>query len=482
MTISRREFMQAAGLAAVGVGTAALALRPQARAQAQGTALNIAPELHVINRLTWGARQTDVDHIREIGIAAYIEEQLNYESIADPLVDEFVGGRRILTMSYSELNSVGADMYERVLSTALWARIYRAAYSERQLYERVVEFWTDHFNIPITSLLTEKIVDDRQVVRRYAMGKFRELLFSSAQSIAMLTYLDNAYSDAEHPNENYAREVMELHTLGVTGGYTETDVRELARILTGWTIANGEFSFNPDMHDFGEKTFLGTFFPAGRGIEEGLQALDILAVHPSTAKYIAFKLARRFVSDQPPQAVVDGAAQIFLSTDGDIRAMLRYIFSTPEFMDSTSQKFRRPLDAMVAMLRVLNPAAAVENADEFLYTLEPLGHLPYFWHPPNGYPDVAGAWINTGALMERWNMGLLMGIAGSGYFPGVSLNLDAIIPQAGTVGELVDVTVERLLHHEITEQDWQQLVNYVSSNNDPMEPVGEPIRTQNYQT
>ncbi len=488
--VSRRSFLQFAGLTMAGLAAATTLEKiggvSAVQAQAEGGGFsgasflaNVSPEQHVLNRLTWGVRPQDRDRIRELGIEGYIDWQLDYANIADPVIDEFVGARRVLTMPPEELLQLSNENYEYVITTALWARFYRAVYSERQLYERMVEFWTDHFNIPIYDLVAGKVYDDRIVARAHALGKFRDLLFASAQSPAMLDYLDNDVSDKDHPNENYARELMELHTLGVDGGYTETDVTEVARAFTGWTnnpAWDGFFTFDAEMHDTGAKTILGNALPAGRGIEDGLQVLDILARHPSTARFISSKLIRRFVSDTPPASLVDSASQIFMQTDGDIRQVMRHILLSGEFMSSAGQKFRRPMDYIVAMTRTLSSGLQIAGIETIYYLIEPLGHIPYGWQPPNGYPDVAAAWINTNSLLHRWNAALLMALGGEGYLPGVALNLDRVVPPAATVGELVDVTTAQILGFPIASADRDQLIAYMSRAGNPDEPLTENAR------
>jgi hypothetical protein len=472
MSVSRRSFLSLTGLIAFGVAVQNMVSFPTTAYAAQAS-----PERHVLNRLTWGARSQDVETIQRMGIEAYIDWQLNPETIDDPLVDAFVGSRPVLNMDYSELVRVASDNYDFILRAALWGRIFRAAYSERQLFERMVEFWTDHLNIPIADLLVEKVIDDRDVIRRHALGTFRDLLFASAQSPAMLYYLNNADSSKDHPNENYAREIMELHSLGVDGGYTEDDVIAVARAFTGWTVSDsGAFYFDAEDHDMDEKVILGHTLPAGRGIEDGLQVLDILVRHPSTAHFISRKLARKFISDTPPDSVIDSVAQVFTDTGGDIRSVMRHLLTSAEFMASARQKFRRPLDAVVAMMRTLTPGLDVDNPDPIAYTLEGMGHMPYFWHPPNGYPEPAGAWINTNGILQRWNTAMQLALAGDGYFEGAALNLDLVVQQANTVGELVDVAIERVLGSEISPEDRNQLIAYVSRDANSDQPLTEELR------
>ncbi|MCS6872910.1 MAG: DUF1800 family protein, partial [Anaerolineae bacterium] len=216
MKVSRRSFLKAAGLATLSMMLPLEWASGTRRAAAEAT----DPMRHVINRLTWGARPDDLEKIRELGIEGYIEWQLHPEQIPDPAIDQLFQAEPVLQASYHQAKRIEQDNWQ-LSYKLMWTRLYRAAHSQRQLYERVVEFWTDHFNVPISDSAVEKLLDDREVIRKHALGRFRELLFASAQSPAMLYYLNNDSSSKEHPNENYAREVMELHTLGVDGGYTE---------------------------------------------------------------------------------------------------------------------------------------------------------------------------------------------------------------------------------------------------------------------
>jgi hypothetical protein len=477
MSVSRRDFLKASGVTAIGLGLGGFMNFANAQAVfAQET----DPTRHVLNRTTWGIRPQDIATIQSMGIEGWIDYQLNYEAIPDPVVNEFIAQRRVMTMPIDELAYFTSDNYGVVMDTFLWARLFRAAYSERQLYEVMVEFWTDHFNIPVPDYLDVKLVDDRDVIRKHALGKFRDLLFASAQSPAMLRYLDQAISHKDHPNENYARELMELHTLGVDGGYTEVDVVEVARALTGWTL-NGDgygnqFLYDPDAHDTDAKTILGVAFPAGRQIEDGLQVIDILSRHSSTARFIAKKLCRKFVSDTPSQELIDSTALEFIATDGDIKQVVRHILTSAEFMGSSGQKFRRPMEFMVALLRVLSPSLQVNEADLVVYGLEPMGQIPYHWFPPNGYPDVAGAWLNTNGILHRWNTALTIALAGDGLFEGATMNLDAVIPQVATVGEMVNTAIERILGISIPSAERALLVQFVSRTGDENQAVDYELR------
>jgi hypothetical protein len=486
MNVSRREFLKWSSLAAflpsatsVATGTAF------AKAQAQDDP-ELSPLLHVLNRVTWGARPEDIAKIRELGIEGYLEWQLNPDVIDDPLVNQFLEQNNVLMANEQDMRRAADEDYNNLFQPSLWGRLQRAIYSERQLFEKMVEFWTDHFNVPIPDLLVEKALDDRDVVRKHALTNFRELLFESAKSPAMLIYLDTFNSAKENPNENYARELMELHTLGVEGGYTEQDVKEVARCFTGWTLRDnwkGRFFFDKNMHDDGEKTVLGQRIAAGRGIEDGLQVLDILATHPSTAKFISYKLCRRFVSDQPGEDVVQAATQTFTDTGGDIKSVLRTVLTSEVFMKSKGQKFRRPMDAVVAMVRTLTPAVQVNDYWTLMYWLELMGHRPYHWYPPNGYPDAAGAWLNSNGLLHRWNSAMILAYTSQGWTEGaITLDMNAVIPPASTVSELIKVTSQRLLGYELNPEDQAELAYFVSDYGDPNQAIDDNLRNDRLPT
>lgn len=440
--IGRREFLRLSGFA---TAAASLGLSFTWRGTRTAYGADLSPFAHVLNRVTWAARREDLARITEMGIEAYLDWQLSPESIADPVVDAYVQNSPV-SLSRAGIAAALNNAYGETETAILVTRLVRAAYSERQLYELMVEFWTDHLNIPIGDYVAEKTIDDREVIRKHALGKFRDLVFASAQSEAMLRYLNNDSSSKEHPNENYARELMELHTLGVDGGYTEFDVKAVARAFTGWTIrGSGDrpFFFDRDMHDEGEKTILGQKLAAGRGIEDGLEVLDILSRHASTARFIAFKLCRRFVSDNPPQSLVDSTAQVFSATDGDIRAVLRHILLSPEFMDSAGQKLRRPMDYLVGIMRLMRLEA--DDPWLLLYPLQMMGHIPFYWHPPNGYPDVSAAWINTNGLLTRWNVALSLPLAALGQIEGLRLSFGELGNTSGTAYEMIDEAAAYLL-------------------------------------
>jgi uncharacterized protein (DUF1800 family) len=349
-------------------------------------------------------------------------------------------------MSKREMRSpeqIDAMRAERaVLAELSQQRLIRAVHSDRQLEEVLVDFWFNHFNVfagkgPTRIYLTEY---ERDVIRPHVLGKFRDLLAATAHSPAMLFYLDNWQSAAPNQdrvdrrrqlfqrrgmpqpanqpnrtrglNENYARELMELHTLGVDGGYTQKDVQEVARAFTGWTIdmprQGGQFRFEPRIHDDGEKVVLGHRIKSGGGKKDGEQVLDILAAHPSTARFIATKLARKFVADVPPSSLVDRAAARFRETNGDIREVVHTIVTSPEFFAPAAYraKVKSPYEFVVSAVRATD--TEVTNALPMVQALRELGMPLYFCQPPTGYADRADAWVNTGALLNRMNFALAL--------------------------------------------------------------------------
>jgi uncharacterized protein (DUF1800 family) len=299
------------------------------------------------------------------------------------------------------------------------AKVMRAIYSERQLLEVMTDFWINHFNVYQykNQCAYYTTAYERDVIRPHALGKFYDLLVATAQSPAMLMYLDNWLSVGPHSqvagkngqsglNENYGRELMELHTLGVDGGYTQADVTEIARVMTGWTIAQPEdgaqFQFDPRRHDPGTKTVLGEkFYEAGS--DEGLRALDMLAHSPATAHFISMSIATRFVADDPPKALVDRMAATFLSSDGDIREVMREMLRSPEFWSPKvyGVKFKTPLELVVSTVRATG--ADVAMPDALVQNLTAMGMQPYGMAVPTGYSMKAATWDNEGALLARIN-------------------------------------------------------------------------------
>lgn len=429
--MDRRQFLKtlAAGMGAVlsdATRLRALADMP-AGAFSPPAAVARDPVSHVISRLTFGVTPELYAHVRAIGVDAFIEEQLAPQTIDDSAVEPHLSQFSSILWQNGGLLAREYGSMQNVVSNALigsWT--VRGVYSKRQLYERMVHFFSDHFNIFVGKdpLLFLKVDDDRSVIRPHAMGTFRDMLWATAHSPAMLVYLDNVLNHRSGPNENYARELLELHTLGLNGGYTENDVKEIARCFTGWSVSRARetesgaivFVYRDRSHDNRRKTVLGSNIPRGGGKRDGEAVLDLLARHPSTARFISTKLVRRFVSDNPPPALVDACAQTFLDSGGRIPDVLRTIFRSDEFWNAPP-KFKQPYEYILSLLRAM--AFEIGNPRQFVSTVrEPLsamGHVPFTWPTPDGFPDYQLAWQAN--LLPRWNAAIM---AAGGEAPGAN--------------------------------------------------------------
>ena len=508
---------------------------------------------HLLNRTTFGATPSLIQQVSKTGIDVYIQEQLDYRNIVDEPVEEKLQALDALSLDSKTLVRAYHDRIKTFLNTQQMssnmpeearirygldrltknqkpseiepltqkeqfsflmsridyraigelqnAKIIRAVHSERQLYEVMVDFWSNHFNIDVNKAIAGplKIVDDREVIRIHALGNFKDLIAASAHSPAMLFYLDNnqnsvrrkigwiekrirnlaigffvgvdadavnANGDAEGMigglNENYGRELLELHSLGVDGGYTQKDVIEVSRAFTGWSYSpfNGSFSFNKSNHDKGQKEVLGNTLNSG-GINDGQQVLNIIALHPNTARHLAYKLCQRFVSDRPAEDLVKDVARTFVASEGDIRETLRTIFNSEAFYDpeNRASKFKSPFEFVVSSLRLLNADVHVEDQEvprNLRMTLEGLGTAgnlaaeklgkarqksvnwrlvemgqPLFAYPaPTGYPENSSYWQEPGFAMQRMNFALALT---NGEVTGVHVktsikDLEAFVP------------------------------------------------------
>ena len=553
------RFAQVATVTAIGMAVTGVA----GQAGQSRSAVPQKPDdraiVHVLNRIGFEPAPNNLERVRTIGLSAYIDQQLQPERLDDSRMAARLAAFETLSKSTQEMaqqyylpaqmarreaqrqqsaqTPAGSDpsmttttppndaarremmtpeqaeavrVERQVLTELMQAKLLRAAYSDRQLEEVMVDFWFNHFNVfsgkgQVRVYLNEY---ERDAIRPHVFGTFRALLQATAESPAMLFYLDNWQSSApegtptaaprpgssrmnpRNPNrmpagsgnpnrpgqlnrprtpvdlppgaqnrrgglnENYARELMELHTLGVEGGYTQRDVQEVARAFTGWTIANprqgGAFRFEPRMHDDGEKIVLGKTIKAGGGKNDGEIVLDILATHPSTANFIASKLARRFVADEPPKALVERAARRFRETGGNIREVVRTIVTSPELFapEAYRAKVKSPFEFVVSAVRATG--IDMSNAMPLVMAVRNLGMPLYGCQPPTGYSDKAEAWVNSGALLNRMNFAVSLTASrqerGAGVRPlqargsaGSSVTSDALIASA-LAGELSDTT------------------------------------------
>jgi uncharacterized protein (DUF1800 family) len=384
------------------------------------------PALHIHNRLAFGPRPADLDGPVP-DLEEYLERQMQPTRIGDSGVDAQLDGLETLSMSGPEILTSSDDRMQqrRGVAQLSQAKLLRAIGSERQLQEVMVDFWFNHFNVfagkGVCSVLLPSY--EREAIRPHVFGRFPDLVHATARHPAMLVYLDNWLSAVPDPrlvrragmgmqapgrrrglNENYARELMELHTLGVDGGYTQDDVVQVARAFTGWTIEgprNPVFRFAAALHDSGNKELMGQRI-IGSGMEEGESVIDRLAAHPSTARFISTRLARRFVSDDPPAALVDRVARTFMETGGEIRPVLRTLVLSPEFRNSEAGKVKTPLEFVASAFRRIGATPA--NPNLLTRTLNQMGQRPYGAVPPTGYPDTAQDWMSSGALVARLNL------------------------------------------------------------------------------
>ncbi|MBK8809786.1 MAG: DUF1800 domain-containing protein [Acidobacteria bacterium] len=564
--------------------------------------------LHVLNRLGFGARPGDIEKVKALGIKAYIDKQLDAAAIPDSIADSKVKGIEVFNMSTAEIfakypnpgallrmldgNQANQNNAEEMneqqrrerqqklrdyyvkydlkpaaqLVPQISAnRVLRAVYSERQLQEVMVDFWQNHFNVFAGKAAVRWYIPsyERDVIRKNALGNFKDLVVGTAQHPAMLFYLDNfenvsptanvnqrgglterqqtmlrngnltpqmrqrikqrtGATDAEidarikqmrdNPNqqmpqqqrrglnENYARELMELHTLGVDGGYTQQDIIEVAKAFTGWTIADprgyrsaaaneikgqenrrlerlqrmagvpddlesGEFYFNDRLHEKGAKNVLGQKIDNG-GIKDGLKVIDILVSHPSTARFIARKLAVKFVSDKPDEQLVTRVAKAFQDSNGDIKTTLKALFNDREFFaaENYRAKIKTPFELAISAIRTIG--AETNGSPAVVAMLQKLGEVPYGYQAPTGYPDTAEDWVNTGALLERLNFSVALA---SNRIPGTRVDLKRFESVSKTT--ILEKTLETVLDSDVSASTKQTLMKQIEQ---PLPDVKAP--------
>lgn len=412
-----------------------------------------------LDRLTWGASRADLATVRAQGRAAWLDAQLQpgrpaplpeaaqtqVQALAIsqqallPLVQQMEAQRKAADALTDDAAKAAAQKgYQQAMTRlareASARALLEALYSPRQVQEQLTWFWFNHFNVhQYKSNLRAMVGDYEQGLRERALGRFRDLLGYTAHHPAMLRYLDNEQNAAHRINENYARELLELHTLGIGGGYTQRDVQELARVLTGLGVNLGDngpklkpaqeaqyhrdglMEFNPARHDFGDKQLLGTTIK-GRGFAEIDQVLDLLARHPSTARFVSRQLAQYFVADDPPNALVERMAQRWLQTDGRIAEVMRAMVASPEFEASLGHKFKDPTHYVVSAVRLAYADRVVLNTAPMTGWLYRLGQAPYNRQTPDGYPLDESAWSGPGQMTTRFEIARAIGSGSAGLF------------------------------------------------------------------
>src|SRR5213083_1769296 len=499
--------------------------------------------LHVLNRLAYGPRPGEVDRVAADGVMRWIDRQLSPGKLDDGPLAARERRFKILDYDAGELARIYLDAQReqreqkrqqaepmdptqargrRLAGEFQELAVMRAVLSERQLYEVMVDFWGNHFNVFFAKgadrFLTPAYIE--QTIRPRALGKFADLLIATAESPAMLFYLDNWESvapgstppqamrlrarplfgprpmfgrppsfDAGHDplradslrrqalarvpkgiNENYARELLELHTLGVDGGYTQQDVIDVARIFTGWSVRRpqqgGDFEFHDWAHDYGEKVVLGVTFPPGHGRDEGVRLLGLLAHHPATMHHVSRRLCQRFVNDDPPDGCVDDAVTAWKQSDGDIRAVLRAIFRSPDFWapENVRAKIKTPLEFVVSAARAVG--GEPDTTPRLAQVVARLGEPLYLHVAPDGYPEREDAWVNSGALLDRMNAAVALA---AGRLPGVTVSLDSIVPATPDAERLIAQADAAVLSGTMSENTKAVIRRQLSDVSDPLQ-------------
>ncbi|GAC1414881.1 MAG: DUF1800 domain-containing protein [Burkholderiaceae bacterium] len=463
----------------------------------------------VLNRVTWGLNSSTAQQVQTLGLARYLDGQLHPLATALPaavqtqvaavsadprpleeLIAELEKHRVAVDVIGDEKQKKNAQQaYQQELNllarNAAARSLLRDLYSPNQLQEQMTWFWLNHFNIHQGKHNLRAMVGDYEenAIRPHALGKFRGLLTAVVQHPAMLRYLDNEHNAVNHLNENFARELMELHTLGVGSGYSQQDVQELARILTGvgtnftsttpvirrdlqaQYVRRGAFEFNPNRHDYGPKRFLGK--PAsGRGLAELDDALDRLSLDPATALFISRKIAMFLVADEPPQALVDRMARTFLQSDGDIAATLKTLFQSPEFARSLGHSYKDPLHYVVSAVRLAYDDRPILNPGPMLQWINRLGEPLYGRPTPDGYPMVATAWNGSGQMTARFEIAKAIGSGSAGLFraDGPQRQDVAAFPQLSnavyfqSLQKKLSLPTRQILDQAASPQEWNTLL------------------------
>jgi uncharacterized protein (DUF1800 family) len=413
----------------------------------------------MLNRVSWGVSPDSVRQMNTLGWPAWLSSQLK-PSVA-PLPAEAEAQIAAMTISKRPLDELILEIHQQRKSAdanaddetkkaaqkayqgelsrlgreAATRSLLRDVYSRNQLLEHMTWFWMNHFSVHQNKNDIRAMIGDYEehAIRDHALGKFRDLVAATARHPAMIRYLDNEQNAVRRINENYARELMELHTLGVEGGYSQADVQELARILTGvgvnigagtpklnaarqaLYVRQGVFEFNPARHDFGDKQFLGHKI-VGRGMAELDEAIDLLSRSPATAKFVSRKLAQYFVGDEPAPALVERMAARFGATDGDIAATLRSLFDSPEFAASLGTKFKDPMHYVVSAVRLAYDDKVVLNSGPMMNWLTRMGEPLYGRQTPDGYPLLASGWASPGQMATRFEIAKAIGQGSAGLF------------------------------------------------------------------
>ena len=461
-TLTRRHVL---GLTAAGVGGLAVSTAMSSAAEAaEGAGSDFVAndqDLHLLRRATFGPTPASVSSIRSLGHREWLERQLSPNKIDDSECSGLIRQRfHRVNWTIPEARK-GLDPFSWELMNELaMATIARSVWSKRQLLEVMCEFWSNHLNVtnPSDRVWDNRHDYDRTVIRKHALGRFEDMLIASATHPSMLLYLNNADSTKDNPNENYGRELLELHSVSVDGGYNEQDMRNSTLLMTGFGVNwdKGTFKYWSGDHYRGAVTVMGFSDPNpdANGYKVGIRYLKYLANHPQTARHLAYKLCQRFVSDQPDDALVTRLAKTYLNHDTAIAPVLRQLFLSDEFTASVGLKTRRPFEDLTATLRVLDygpDKKGKEGIQALVWIADSLGQQPLAWSPPDGYPDEATSWQSAGGTLSRWNTHLSL----AGHWWPSSLTqapLRSLLPKKlpKTHGDLVDALAKRLVFRKLS--------------------------------
>lgn len=517
-TIDRRTLLKGVGLAGVIASATQLPeqseaegevryMRTPANKQRQNVALGQLPalpplEVIALNRMAFGPRLGDLEAFRALGhdddtrLQTYVDQQLNPQAIDDSDVEA-----RLSAANLSTLNKTREQLWaDHVIPNPDWntrmqplretmqATFLRGIYSRRQLVEVLADFWHNHFNVYGSDYWVGPVFVhyDRDVIRAHMLGNFREMLEAVATSPAMLYYLDNHSSSDGGPNENYTRELFELHTLGAENylgvkpqhevpndangqpiGYVDNDIYEATRCFTGWRVASskntandGSFYYREDWHDRFQKSVLGQLIPNDqKPMKDGRDVLDILANHPGTGRYIARKLCRRFISDTPPERIVAEAAAVFTANttaSEQLTQVVRTILLSPECRSTWGEKIKRPFELFCSVLRATN---AEFSPPSNMWWYNQTGHPLFSWHPPNGYPDSKEDWSSTMPMLQRWR---LINRIMTGGAEGVQFDILAHSPSPSSANQLADLWINLILGRPMSSTDRQEIINFMA--------------------
>lgn len=476
------------------------------------SATSSLPPLGVIamNRMAYGPRPGDLDAFAALGstddarLDAYVEQQLDPQSIDDSALEARLVGAGFVTLDLS-LERLWSEYFRKQMGERNGsmpmieterAAFLRAIYSERQLVEVLADFWHNHFNVDGWTYLISSVFvhHDREVIRGHMLGNYREMLEAVTTSTAMLYYLDNYTNSRAGPNENWARELLELHTLGAEHyrgvarqsevprdaeglpvGYVDDDVYEATRCFTGWTFGeDGLFAYRDDWHDRFQKTVLGKYLPADQdALRDGRDVLDLVADHPGTAVYVCRKLCRRLISDTPPEAVVQSAAEVFRQqrqAADQLAQVVGHILRSEAFRTTWGEKIKRPFEAIVSAMRATGAEWTLsldeEKSSNFIWLYDQIGQPLYNWLTPDGYPDTKEDWLGTTSLVMRWRMvNWLLEVKDGEVFRTDVLSQTPAEVRSPVA--LADFWINRLLGHAMSTEGWEEVVDFMAQGRNP---------------